>query len=316
MNEVRSQFNFFLKTIKLTLKPKVKSCISIITGLYYDLQWNFSRNQRKFQCLNITKREIPIVVSLTSFPGRINTVSKTIHSILNQKKVKPDVVELWLARSQFEMGEAYLPENLLFLQQYGLRICWCEDIRSYKKLIPTVKKHQDAIIVTADDDVYYRRDWLEKLYFDYLDDKQCIYCHKATKFQVLEGEYSAIGGGKNFYLKASYLNKLVGVGGVLYPPNSLHCDVCNRELFTNLAPTNDDIWFWLMAVLNGTRVKVIPNNNPKPIEVYEKVKSDKLSDINDRNEQLFWVQFKNILSYYPEIDAALKQEYALVKNDM
>ncbi len=46
----------------------------------------------------------------------------------------------------------------------GLTIDWCEDIKSYKKLIPTLKKYPDAIIVTADDDLIYDNKWLEQLY--------------------------------------------------------------------------------------------------------------------------------------------------------
>ena len=30
-----------------------------------------------------------------------------------------------------------------------------------------------------------------------------------------------------------------------------------------IAPTNDDIWFWLQAVLKGTRIRVVENPNYK-----------------------------------------------------
>ena len=56
------------------------------------------------------------------------------------------------------------------------------------------------------------------------------------------------------YEDASYLNLFTGVGGVLYPPNSLNDNVTNYDLANELCPNADDIWFWAMAVLNKTKV--------------------------------------------------------------
>jgi hypothetical protein len=43
-----------------------------------------------------------------------------------------------------------------------------------------------------------------------------------------------------------------GVGGILYPPNSLHPDVREAALFQRLCPTGDDLWFYWMARRIGT----------------------------------------------------------------
>ena len=110
-----------------------------------------------------TKRKPEIIVSLTSFPKRINIVVKTINTILNQS-VKPDKIILWLANEQFPNKEKDLPDELLDLKNFGLMINWCEDLRSYKKLIPTLNLYPNDIIITADDDIYYDKDWIESLY--------------------------------------------------------------------------------------------------------------------------------------------------------
>lgn len=260
--------------------------------------------------MNHQFRNERIVVSLTSFPGRIGIVHKTVQSILNQEEIKPDKVELWLASEQFKNGEGDLPAALIELKMYGLEIRWCHDIRSFKKLIPTLKEHPDSIIVTADDDVFYERDWLARLVLGYEKNRHNIYCHKATQFYFDEdGRYMAVGGGKHYYKAACFLNKLVGVGGVLYPPGSLNTEVFNETVFQELAPTNDDIWFWFMAILNKTKITVVADNTPKPIEVYERRKSDKLTNINDRGENLFWTQFNNLIYHYPEVDLILRNEF-------
>lgn len=275
----------------------------------YDFQWFFSKNRLSNNCLDYSKRNPEIIVSLTSFPERINFVHKTIKSILNQKNIKPNSIELWLAEEQFPNKDQDLPVNLLKLKKLGLDICWCTDLKSYKKLIPALEKHPNSIIVTADDDIYYTNQWLEKLYKEYLRDPSIIHCHRATKFYIELRKFKTIPGGYNFYENPSFLNKLVGIGGVLYPPKSLHSDIFKYNLFMKLAPTNDDIWFWFMAILNDTRINVVKNHCPQPLDVFEANKSPKLTTINDNGEKLFWVQFRNLIEYYPEIKNILFQEY-------
>ena len=54
----------------------------------------------------------------------------------------------------------------------------------------------------------------------------------------------------------SHLIMATGVGGVLYFPGCFHSDIEKEELFMELCPTNDDIWFKFMALLNGTACAV------------------------------------------------------------
>ena len=80
--------------------------------------------------LNETPRDEKIIVSLTSFPARIDCVGYSIKSLFNQT-VKPDRIILWLATEQFENQE--MPELLETLKSKGLEIRFCEDLKSHKK---------------------------------------------------------------------------------------------------------------------------------------------------------------------------------------
>ena len=186
------------------------------------------------------KMENKIIISITSYPLRINTVHITINSLITQT-IKADKIILWLAKEQFPNLEQELPQPLINLKKYNFSIEWYHDIRSYKKLIPALKKYPDAIIVTADDDNIYQSTWLEKLIASYKQHPNDIHAHRVTKFFYHNG-FDAIGGG-SFYANASYLNKLVGVGGVLYPPHCFSQNILNESLMMQLAPTNDDQWF-------------------------------------------------------------------------
>jgi hypothetical protein len=253
-----------------------------------------------------------LIVSLTSFPDRIKAVSETIKSLLLQR-FKPNRVILWLAKQQFPQKEGDLPDELLKLTQYGLEIKWCEDLRSYKKLIPTLQMFPEAIIVTADDDLYYRETWLKVLYQAYQKNKNVVWAHRITKFSVKDGEFFTIAGGYDTWGNASYLHKVTGCGGVLYPPHILHEDVLKKDVFMKICTTNDDIWFWLMAVLNEKKISVPSNAQRGLLYVKGTQEGPTLTSVNDHGENLFWKNFNSMLEYYPELDKRLREEYEFIK---
>ena len=199
-------------------------------------------------------RERKVIISLTSFPERIPYVHKAICSMLHQT-YKPDMVILWLAETQFPGKEDDLPQKLLSLHQYGLTIKWIEkDIKSYKKLIPALRAYPEDIIVTADDDVYWPSEHLSKLVHGLQERPDEIQCHRITRIHYEDGLFDATIRSQEMYGSSKYCNKLVGAGGVVYPPHCLDEEVFNEKAYLELAPTSDDIWFWAMALKRGTRI--------------------------------------------------------------
>lgn len=57
-------------------------------------------------------------------------------------------------------------------------------------------------------------------------------------------------------------NFITGVGGVIYPPNSLAPEVLDEEIFSSICPTADDVWFTAMAKKNGTPIKKVDTRSP------------------------------------------------------
>lgn len=204
-----------------------------------------------------------IILSLTTYGERINTVYLTIETLLNQTK-KADKIILWLAEDEFNRDN--LPSTLKEQEKLGLEIGFCKDIKSYKKLIPTLKKHPNDIIVTFDDDLLYRLDTLEKLYDAYLNDPKCIHCIRGRKIKSnILGELQSYNKWKNSfnYFKASYKIIPIGVGGVLYPVNCFYKDILKEDLFMTLAPRADDIWFKAMTFKNGFKCKIVKQDKKK-----------------------------------------------------
>jgi hypothetical protein len=98
----------------------------------------------------------------------------------------------------------------------------------------------------------------------------------------------------------------------LYPPGTLHPDVCDESLFLKLAPHADDIWFWAMAVLNGTFIRVVENfiagvrSAPKD----EKAAAQTLWEHNRHGGND--VQLRNVLRQYPDIAVKLLAEMKML----
>jgi len=270
--------------------------------------------------INKKNRKQKLIVSLTSFPERIYDIHYALYSLLTQT-LKPDKVILWLGEEQFPNKEKDLSKEVLELKKNGLIIKWCKDIKSYKKLIPSLIEYPNDIIVTADDDIFYDENWLKTLYKSYLKNKNYVHCQRAHKIKFNEHKelLSYDEWEKSIQdNSASFLNFFTGAGGVLYPPNVLYKDILNEELFKKMAPNNDDIWFWAMCVLNGTKIKVVKNNfcdlifiNPeRETSSSNEFTLFKINVILKKN----YSQIEKTLKEFPQIKERIINEYEKLKN--
>ena len=196
-----------------------------------------------------------LVVSLTSYPPRFPTLHLTLRALLSQS-VTPDRLVLWIAHGDI----AKLPPKVTALVPRGLEIRGCDDLRSFTKLIPALAAFSDAYIVTADDDIYYPRHWLEALVAKALPGTSDIVAHTVRRPAYVDGRLAPIyAWDMNAVDPATQMASddlfAVGVAGVLYPPAALHPDVSDSALFLQLCPTCDDSWFAWMARRQGTLVR-------------------------------------------------------------
>ena len=255
---------------------------------------------------NKINKKLPLIISLTTYPKRIYAVIETIESLLKQTK-PVDKIILWLTYEEFPNKEKGLPEELLALKERGLIIDWCHNLRSYNKLLPALKKYPKAIHITVDDDIIYPDDLVEKLYENYLKHPRDIHCRRITQFYYDKGFKTHVGGEK-YWSNGSFLNKLTGVGGVLYPPYCFYKDILDERLIQKLSPTNDDLWFWIQAVLKGIKIRVVETLDPK-LDYVEGSQETGLYLINDRGENLFWKDFNNLIQHYTSLHNLFLSEY-------
>lgn len=198
-----------------------------------------------------------LIVSLTTYDKRLYDVYLTIESIM-QQTVKPNKIILWLAD---DMKEVAMPITLQRQKQRGLEIRYTKDIRSYKKLIPTLKEYPDDVIITVDDDVLYNHDFVENLVNAYIKDPQCIHCGWAKHLSLDDNgklmHWKACPKRPDEEVKASFLNLPIGCAGILYPPHSLDREVFNEDVFLDICKYADDIWFKAMTLKAGYPCKAL-----------------------------------------------------------
>ncbi len=206
--------------------------------------------------LNTTERDEKIIVSLTSFPARIDTVGYAIKSLFNQT-VKPDKIILWLATEQFK--NTALPELLEQLKLKGLEIRFCEDLKSHKKYYYSLKEQKpNELVITYDDDIIYPENSIELLYKTHLVYKDCIVCNYSAECLQKDGAFLSYKRWKTFcnegVRKPSMKIFPFTGGGVLYPYKSVNGEAFNIASMKECAFTADDLWMRYMSVLNDTKI--------------------------------------------------------------
>ncbi|MCA1768325.1 MAG: hypothetical protein LC639_09075, partial [Idiomarina sp.] len=176
----------------------------------------------------------PLVVNLTSFPARFAKLHLTLKSLLLQS-VKADKTILWL----YEEDIKKLPKSVTDLQEEGLTINpVSKDTRSYKKLIPALENYPDSFHVTADDDIYYRPEWLETLVKAYQGNNQEILCWRAHYLR--RGKTGEIKPYRQWYPKTEVRGpspnlSFTSGAGVLFPPGCFDQRVTDQALASSLA---------------------------------------------------------------------------------
>jgi len=264
--------------------------------------------------LNKNQNSPAHVVSLTSHGKRLSDTAPCAIASLFKQTVPPDKIILWVG----EEDGRNIGGNLRKLAEKGLEIRFCGDLKSYTKLIPAILEFPNDYIITADDDLYYPKNWLEQLLAEHGRNPKKIICHRVHGIKV-DGNHKPLPYSQWDYCIESKRAKEspfavfpTGVGGILYPPHCFYKDIADTDLFMKLTPKNDDIWFWAMAVMNKEYFGA-----ESPYVVVENGYSRKLQDVDPRQQQdgnalsnYNWGsgndgQLKAVIEHFPQLNEIL-----------
>lgn len=247
---------------------------------------------------NVTSQSLPVIVSLTSIPSRLAKLHLVIRSVLTQQK-PPKKIILWLHESM----KNDIPKSLSNLEGQVFEIHFTALDCSHNKLIHTLKLYTNLPIVTCDDDLIYRQNWLQGLYDTYIKHPDKIIAHRLRCIKTEENGKARPYKFWNLENKCSPERFLpIGAEGVLYPPNIFSEIVFDQKLFLKLAPKADDLWFRAVAISEGIETiqalhspkQAIPIIGSQKISLKkENVREDKNRTQWDALADYFQIQFKN-----------------------
>jgi hypothetical protein len=236
-----------------------------------------------------------VVLSLTSFPARIDKAWVAIETLLRQDS-KPGALILVLAEEEFP--QRTLPRKILQQTRRGLDIMWAKrNTRSYKKLLPVRLAFPEAPIATFDDDLHYRPWALGKLVGHYRDAPTTIVGHRGWEVSAQGNQLAPYTSWQPAHSGTpSSRVFLTGGAGALYPPESLPMDLlANEDLALRLCPSGDDVWFWAVAQVAKARSKCLGNSSYNDLPSLQRTPSLQSSNWDDGQND---VQLRNVVRYF------------------
>lgn len=266
--------------------------ITLLANIVLPIYFNCTKNNPKYSLEKNNKNEPRVIVSLTSFPPRLPKLWLVIECLLRQT-VKPDAIILYLTASQVESIDA-LPRKLREQQKRGLQIVLCPDaIRSHTKYYYAISQNPNDIVITVDDDLFYRTTLVEKHLEAHRKYPKAIIANWVKEILPTTPLYKEWPDGKEAKLSNHFL--LLGVSSVLYPPHALYKDAFLVKEITELCLTADDVWLSCMALLQKTPIYFTNNEyNHLPITIRN---NETLISINYERNQ---VCVDNLNRYYKE----------------
>jgi len=259
--KLRSLLNF-----ESVLQEKIDGMEEAINVVPQKVAYNMRKEyliQQAFRCSEsgVTSERYcdhEVIVSMATHGERFYEAYMAIESIM-QQSIKPNRIILNVAEDEF--GNKPIPPALQRQQKRGLEINYCEDYWSFKKIIPTLRRFPEAIIITVDDDCLYNPDMLENMINSYKQDPKAIWGNRIHEITLDSEKHIKSYMDWNWCIPNSDISSkyyfITSVGGVLYPPHTMYKDVCRDDIFMKICKTNDDVWCFVMALLAGTPIKKV-----------------------------------------------------------
>ena len=244
-----------------------------------------------------------LIVSLTSYPGRIGTLTQVLDSLYAQTR-KADEIVLWLAREQFPGKEADLPQELVQLaNENRLTIRWCDDLKPHKKYFYAMQEYPEDIIVTVDDDLLYSRNMLSSLYASYLRYPYAVSAVRAHLMLVSPEKrllpYNTWVRETDCCLHTPSMQLFAtGGAGTLYPPHLFRKEFFDRDAILAHCPLADDLWLKAMELVSG--VPVVVAREREPLKYVQDSQAGGLKYINDAQKQND-AQLANIIRWTDQV---------------
>lgn len=216
-----------------------------------------------------------VIVSLTTIPDRIWYLNDTLVSITQQSRVPDEIVLAIPYTSRRFRNETDRRQQMKyvipdFISQFNVTVLRCHDSGPGTKFVPIIHREMaegrwDSIVVIADDDVIYPKDWLETYLRAYEDPKlhgsalgmrgYCVLPYQSWDWPVVS-QAVLHGGSLNV---TTQVDVLTANHGILVRPYLFRkYNITIPEDAPDSAFYMDDIWINGVLARNGVTKYVVP----------------------------------------------------------
>lgn len=187
-----------------------------------------------------------VIVSMTSYPGRISNVGKSIYLLLNYQKRKPDEIHLWLSETEFPNKEKDLPSDLnLMLKTENVFLHWLPKNTYVHKRHEIFKYTTDEdCVFLIDDDVRYADNLIQTVMEAHTKYPDCIVCYNQYSKHQYNGRRIIYGYPAPENEPKENWNRWCGqsmIPSKLYPKECLSEE--NQAIRDKVDPVSDECWF-------------------------------------------------------------------------
>lgn len=200
--------------------------------------------------------DAPVMVSLTSYGPRIDSVAYAIESIA-AGSTRPRRLVLWLDDAE---RFAARPAALRRLERRGVEVRLTANRGPHTKYYPSLPLAlADGLpLVTADDDILYPPQWLAGLVAAGRDHPEVVNCYRASLVALRDGRVAPyVDWPRCTDTETSTAHFATGVSGVRYPVAMLEELARHGEDFLERCAKADDIWLHWVELRAGVGVRQV-----------------------------------------------------------
>ena len=261
-------YSIYFENFKLNLKSLIFQIHPILINI--EIQ---SKNYKKFffeisnkifnksfkilkNVNDIIKIKEKVIITMTSWKKRIKKSNKALEILLANTYI-PNKVILNLAIEEFPKKNKELPKNILNLLKFkNFEIFWVKKNNNvFKKLIPTLNRFKNDLIITTDDDILYPFDFIEnilKFYIKNGSNKPMSFGSKYSDWKIGKLKINSHYGAGSIVKYEYFKEKL----------NELYKET-TENLINRKIKCYDDLLYTYAAILNGYKYLRVNEYNIK-----------------------------------------------------
>ncbi|MDR1088545.1 MAG: hypothetical protein LBL23_04675 [Coriobacteriales bacterium] len=202
-----------------------------------------------------------IILSMTSYPQRIETTATALEPLLHQT-VQPSRVLLWLPAGEFEEQGVSLPVRLAELEAQVpfFEIRWTqESLKPHNKYFWTMLEYPDDLVITVDDDLVHATTLVQTLLDLHYRLPTALITNR-SHLVTLDAD-GAIAPYRSWEMEQGrYIlcprNDVIAThgAGALFPPHTLPREAFDADAIRATSLLADDLWLMAWEYMNDVPV--------------------------------------------------------------